>query len=352
MRVLILGGTGAMGVHTSKLLTQMGHHVTVTSRSRHDSDTPNLTYRTGNAKDQGFLHELLAERWDAIVDFMVWSTPEFRQRIVALLKATAQYLFVSSYRVYADSPVIRESSPRLLDVIDDPDYLATDEYALAKARCENMLFESGKTNWTIIRPAVTYDGGGRFQLAVYEAGTWLWRAEHRIPVPLPSLILAKQGTMTWGGDVALMLSLLIGNERALGEAFTASTAEHMSWRAIAEVYEQIVPLKITDCSMQQFEWAHGAKYQIRYDRMYDRIIDNSKVLSVTGLHQKQLTPIREGLEGQLNAYLQKHHDGGIAFDGPGRQGRFDRLVGGVPSLGAVSGYGAMSSVKYLVRRFL
>lgn len=146
---------------------------------------------------------------------MVWSTAEFADRVEQCLNATGQYVFVSSYRVYADSPVIAEDSPRLLDVVDDSDYLKTDEYALAKARCENMLFESGKKNWTIVRPAVTYDGTGRFQLAVHESEVWLRRALNDIPVPLPDVICGKQGTMTWGGDVARMIALLIGNPQAL-----------------------------------------------------------------------------------------------------------------------------------------
>lgn len=175
MKILILGGTGAMGVHVSDLLSQKGYDVVVTSRRECKSSVPNLQYRKGDAKDPAFLRELLSERWDAIVDFMVWSTAEFADRVEQYLNATGQYVFVSSYRVYADSPVITEDSPRLLDVVDDSDYLKTDEYALAKARCENMLFESGKKNWTIVRPAVTYDGTGRFQLAVHESEVWLRR---------------------------------------------------------------------------------------------------------------------------------------------------------------------------------
>lgn len=351
MRVLILGGTGAMGVHVSELLTRMGHQVTVTSRRQRASNDPNLTYRTGNAKDKSFLNGLLSTRWDAIIDFMIWSTPEFRERAASFLNATGQYVFVSSYRVYADSPVIRENSPRLLDTIDDPDYLATDEYALAKARCEDMLLESGRTNWTIVRPAVTYDGSGRFQLAVHESDAWLWRAQRRIPVPLPDEILRKQATMTWGGDVARMIALLIGNDQAMGEAFTVSTAEHQTWRTVADIYARIVPLVVKDCPMAEFEQAHGAKYQIRYDRMYDRIIDNSKILTATGLTQEQLTDTRTGLQTQLHAYLNSP-DSPALPESPGRNGRFDRLTGGTPSLKHITKTGAKPTLKYLIRRFL
>lgn len=97
-------------------------------------------------------------------------------------------MFTLSYRAYADSPVITEDFPRLLDVIDDSEYLATGEYALAKARCEDMLFDSCKANWTIVRPAITYDGSGRFQLTLHEMDAWLWRVLRGIPVPVPLLM--------------------------------------------------------------------------------------------------------------------------------------------------------------------
>ena len=354
MKILILGGTGAMGVHVSDLLSQKGHDVVVTSRRECKSSVPNLQYRQGDAKDPAFLRELLSERWDAIVDFMVWSTAEFADRVEQCLNATGQYVFVSSYRVYADSPVIAEDSPRLLDVVDDSDYLKTDEYALAKARCENMLFESGKKNWTIVRPAVTYDGTGRFQLAVHESEVWLRRALNDIPVPLPDVICGKQGTMTWGGDVARMIALLSGNPQALGEAFTVSTSEQQTWREISGIYKSVVStLKVVDCDMAKFERAHGAMYQIRYDRMYDRIIDNSKVLAVTGLNQSDLSGLQEGITRELNGYLARNREKALRMGSDfGRNARFDKLVGGIPSFSSVAKNGMVPICKYLIRRFL
>lgn len=352
MRILILGGTGAMGVHVSELLASAGNKVMVTSRRQRASDNPNLGYRTGSAKDPAFLTGLLAQRWDAIIDFMVWRTAEFKERVDAFLNATSQYVFLSSYRVYADSPVICEDSPRLLDVVDDPEYLATDEYALAKARCENMLFHSGRSNWTIVRPAVTYDGtAGRFQLAVHESDAWLWRALNNIPVPLPDEILDKQATMSWGGDVARMITLLIGNKRAYGEAFTVSTGEHMTWREIADAYAKIVPLEVKDCPMGKFEQAHGNKWQIRYDRMYDRVIDNGKILAATGLTQNELTSARTGLQTQLREYLDAVN-GNVPFSRSDRHAGFDRLTGGIPSFRHIfSQEGLKPTAKYLIKRF-
>lgn len=145
MNILVLGGTGAMGVHLVELLSQRGDAVWVTSRRERPS-RKNVTYVRGDAHDNDFLQTLLdSRRWDAIVDFMVYRTDEFRHRMPQLLAATAQYVFLSSSRVYADSAEpITENSPRLLDVSTDAAYLKTDEYALAKARQENALREEIK----------------------------------------------------------------------------------------------------------------------------------------------------------------------------------------------------------------
>ena len=94
MEVLILGGTGAMGIHLIECLVAKGIFVTVTSRKDRDS-AEYVTYVKGNAHDVNFLTTLLErKRWDVIVDFMVYSTEEFRDRVELLLKSTKQYIFL------------------------------------------------------------------------------------------------------------------------------------------------------------------------------------------------------------------------------------------------------------------
>lgn len=201
-----------------------------------------------------------------------------------------------------------------------------------------------------MRPAITYDGSGRFQLGVHEAGVWLWRALRGIPVPLPGEMLGKQATMTWGGDVARMIVALVGNPEAMGEAFTVSTAEHVPWSKVAEAYQRCVPgLEVVPCGLSEFELARGDVWQIRYDRMFDRVVDNSKVLAVTGIAQDSLARIGEGIPRELGHYLNRGSD--PRLDGPGVQARMDRLLGGCPSLRYVRNeWGVVGIAKYLVRR--
>ena len=180
-----------MGVDLVKILGERGDGVTVTSRSERKSEFNNVKYVKGNAHDTAFLESILNEDYDAIVDFMVYNTEKFRSSRDWLLSATNQYIFLSSSRVYADSRTpITEDSPRLLDVTTDSEYLQTDEYALTKARQENLLFESGKTNWTIIRPYITYSNQ-RLQLGVYEKELWLYRAMHDKTTVFPTVIAKK-----------------------------------------------------------------------------------------------------------------------------------------------------------------
>ena len=339
-----------MGSHVCDLLAERGEQVVCTTR-RERAPKQNIEYAVGDAHDPAFLDGLFAERWDAVVDFMIWTTSAFRERCERFLAAADQYVFVSSYRVYANSPVIREDSPRLLDVVEDPEYLATDEYALSKARCEDMLFGSGGSSWTVVRPAVTYDGAvGRLQLGVYEAADWLWRAAKGITVPMPEGMISKQATMSCGGDVAEMIARLVGNPAALGEAFTVSGSDHMTWGEVAEAYRSVLPsLAIAPCGLDEFERARGGVYQIRYDRMFDRVVDNSKVLAVTGMDADGLSSMREGLPAALRRCLS----GGVPAPGWGLQGRLDRLVGGCPSLmPAARQGGPVAAAKYLVRRLL
>lgn len=145
-------------------------------KARND-EGDNIHYVVGNAHDMAFLENILNEKYDAILDFMVYKPEEFRDRYIKFLENTSQYVFLSSARVYADSPdaLIEESSKRLLDTSKDQEFLQTNEYSLAKAREEDLLLKSDSQNWTIIRPYITYYDE-RLQLGVFEKETWLRRA--------------------------------------------------------------------------------------------------------------------------------------------------------------------------------
>lgn len=310
MKILLLGGTGAMGIPLTNILSADGTNIVyVTTRSPRES-RDNVIYFQGNAREREFLQEVLARGpFDAIFDFMVYSTEELKSKLPMLLNNTKQYFFFSSSRCYAKTDGrITEESPRLVDTCTDAEYLSTDEYGLAKGREENLLIQSGENNWTIIRPYITYNTY-RIQLGVYEKENWLRRALAGRTIVFPKDIAERKTSLTYAPDVAGALVKLIGNEKAFGETFHITTEETHTWFEILSFYCDIIEretgkrpkIKIVDNSTElQTVWS---KWQIRYDRLYDRAFDNTKIEAVRGEYIYK--PVFEGLEECLTQFIAK-----------------------------------------------
>ncbi len=309
-KILILGGTGAIGENLVKILSEHTVKTWVTSRKMRENHG-SVTYIQGNAHDFSFLNELCKKKWDAVIDFMSYKTEELASRIDALLSCTNQYFFISSARVYADEEhPIKESSPRLLDVCDNIKYLSTDEYALTKARQEDLIkTHAFKKNYTIVRPYITY-GNNRLQLGVLEKEEWLYRALQGHSVIFCEEIARRTTTMTNGTDVALGIYNLIGKEAAKGEVFHI-TSEHLrTWNDIIKIYTltykkatgkdlkiKMVPLKdFLKCRNQGLEW------QVFYDRLYNRDFDTTKESEY--VDSNSFTVPEEGLSQSLMAFLE------------------------------------------------
>ena len=166
-----------------------------------------------------------------------------------------------------------------------------------------MLKASGYRNWSIIRPAITYSKN-RFQLVTLEADTVVYRMLTGKTLVLPKEAMDKQATMSWAGDLAKMFAAVILNPKAYGEAYTFATAEHHSWREVAEIYKEIGNLKYVTVDMEDYLNIIGpgnihVRQQLTYDRCYDRVVDNSKVLEIAGLKQSDLMPLKKGLASEL-----------------------------------------------------
>ena len=311
-KVLLIGGTGAMGTYLTPELLRKGYRVDVISVDHVSSDNPMLRYFTGDAMDDQYLKEILKNQYDGIVDFMIYKTERFKERHPLLLQNTDHYIYLSSYRVYCGQTPITESTPRMLDVSDNPIYLATDDYSLLKARGENILKASPYKNWTAVRPSCVYSKR-RFQLCTLEANVIIPRARQHKPVILPQEARSVQATMTWSGDIARMFSGLLFNPQAMCESYTFSTSEHHTWETVASYYHDIIGLDTIWVPRESYlklvvgsdRPNTGAHWQLDYDRLFNRVIDNRKILEHAGLHQEDFMPLKEGLQRELSNLPEK-----------------------------------------------
>lgn len=313
--VLLLGGTGPMGVHLTRILASNGYHVVVTSRKEHNSNGQ-VQYLRGNAKELDFLKSVLSQRrWLCVVDFMTYKTVEFKERICLLLESTQHYIFLSSSRVYASVNPISEDSPRLLDTSEDIKYLETDEYALYKAREEDILLKSKYLNYTIVRPYITF-AENRLPLGVLEKETWIRRVLQGKDIAIPQDVLEKYTTLSYGEDVSLYIAELVNNPKCLGRIINITSGIAMKWKTVLDIYLDVIQEKtgrrpkvytygracyscrnvvkmllkdIFSLGTKKFSrMDYSINYQLEYDRMFDRIFDNTQSDTICKINYKDI----------------------------------------------------------------
>ena len=353
MRILVLGGTGAMGKALVSLLLKSNHCVTVTSRSARNERNlfdGRLTYLKGNAHSKDFILNVLSTHWDVIIDFMVYSTEEFKNRLSLLLTSTDQYFFLSSARVYADCLPLTETSERLLEASKDKEYSKSDEYALAKARQENLLIGSNLKNWTIIRPYITFSEE-RLQLGVFEKEDWLYRALKGRSIVFSKDIASKYTTLTYGEDVAKGIATLIGKREALGKFFHIASETPITWDDVLKIYVKVLSANGVSHNVFWLESMDGLsevmrnQYQVKYDRLYNRVFNSFEIKNAAG-PSFNFSNSEEELIKCIESFLSHPEFKHINWV---TQAYMDRITGEFTSLSEIEIY--KNKTKYLLFRF-
>ena len=186
-RILLIAGNGTLGSYVTKELLALGHRVDILCRSEMKSDSENLTYHQGAASYEFLLEFLKDKKYDGIANFLHYKSFDLFKKIHTLLNKKCKHIiFISSYRVYADTEhPIKESSPRLYDVIKDADFLEKEDYAIPKARCESYLMKKcWWQKWTIVRPVISFSKK-RLDLLLHSGFSVLNAAKSGTPIYLP-----------------------------------------------------------------------------------------------------------------------------------------------------------------------
>ena len=306
-KVLVIGGTGTMGQYLCPILAEMGYEVDAIA-GEIKKDTPCIKYYFANALDNTVLQSFLSKHYDAVVDFMWYDAELFKSRYTMFLQNTDHYFALSSYRVYAQSDKpLTESSPRLSEALDADDvWMHSTGYAQTKCLMEDLLQKSDYNNWTALRPTVVYCPG-RMPLVTYSKNEVALRAYSGREFVLPREAMTKTTTLVWGHDVARMIAGLIFNEQAKREIYNTATAETMTWGEVLDCYSEMFGLKAHFCDTDEYfkmicenstdqNYINKKRFLFYYDRMYNRSVDNSKVLKAAGIKQSELMPMRKGLE--------------------------------------------------------
>ena len=304
-RVLLIAGGGTLGTYVSAELLRLGAFVEVICPEEKVSDHERLVFHQSMATEE-LLGELFSKKhYDGIINFIHYKEVEDYKKIHPLLiENTDHLIFLSSYRVYADEQhPITEDAPRLFDVIADEDFLNNENYAVPKAKCEDYLRqECASEPWTIVRPVISFSHR-RLDLLLYSGKDVLKYAESGKEMLLPSIVKDYAAGIDWAGNSGKLIANLLFKSDAMGEAFTVYSGHGLTWGKVAETYSTLTSVKIRWCSEEEYV-SNTPKiikepWIWKYDRKFNRYIDCSKILRVTGLSRNDFASLEEGIRREL-----------------------------------------------------
>ena len=346
-KILILGGTGSIGLGIRhRLLNDSSFTVTFTSRSPRSKFYNGESLIVGDAKNYSFLDSILAaENWDIVLDLMVYKAEQLNFILDQFLNSCGLYIFISSGRVYlpTDEP-LNEESARLLDYSNDARYLRTREYALEKARQENLLFKNKNDNWLILRPYITFNKD-RLQLGAYEKEDWLYRGLQRKSIPLPLELLERETTITSADEVAMLIYHLLKLRSVNADVFDVINPKATTWREILHVYERCI-YEVTGITLnydflpaEELFICHRGKYQLTMDRLHNRRFSGEKIKSLS--EDVVFSDPLIDLECKLKSFLEEPQFKKISYFHEGVKDRITKQpwqLGNVQSLKAKMNY--------------
>jgi nucleoside-diphosphate-sugar epimerase len=280
LKILFIGGTGKISSACTPLAVQHGHEMYLLNRGQTDRPVPRgVKVLTGDIRNPASARAALGDHnFDVVVDWIAF-TPEHIETDLELFRGrTGQYVFISSASAYQSPPVnlpVTESTP-----LDNPYW----KYSQDKIACEERLmraYREEKFPITIVRPSHTYD---KTMLPVQGGWTVIDRMRRGQKV-----IVHGDGSSLWvlthHSDFAKGFVGLLGNSRAIGEAFHITSDELLTWNQIHEILARAAGVKepklvhVPSDLINAFDAAWGAG--LLGDKSNSMVFDNTKIKRIS-----------------------------------------------------------------------
>ena len=232
LKILMIGGTGTISSAITRQLAESGHELWLLNRGTRKQEVPGSVKQVIADIDdtEAVLASLAGETFDAVCEFIGF-VPEQVERDIRLFRGrTRQYVYISSASAYAKpvrSPYITEGT-----ALANPHW----QYSRNKIACEELLMREYRENGfpvTIVRPSHTYCERGVPVSIHGPKGSW---PVLKRMLEGKSVLVHGDGsslwTLTWNEDFARGFIGLLGNPKAIGEAFQIMSDESLTWDQI------------------------------------------------------------------------------------------------------------------------
>ena len=229
MNILFIGGTGNISSDCAALLQQRGHKIFVLTRGQ--SPVPaGYTAVRADCKDPAALRAAVQGLTvDVVANFIAYDVPDMARDFELFAGRVQQYIFISTTTVYIKPP------QRLPITENEPQGNPFWDYAQKKRACEDWLCARPEFPVTIVRPSHTYSNRWVPNVVSSAGYTLAARFEAGKPVFVPGNG-DNLWTLTATSDFAVGFAGLVGNSRAIGEAFHITSDERLPW---IEIYGEI-----------------------------------------------------------------------------------------------------------------
>jgi nucleoside-diphosphate-sugar epimerase len=230
MRILLIGGTGIISSACSERILEQGHELFLLCRQKSPRIAANgAKVLLGDIREPGSAERALGDlRFDAVANFVAFEPAHIETDLALFSGRTEQYVFIgsaSAYKKPVDHWPITEATP-----LHNPYW----EYSRNKIACEERLWRAYRELGfpiTLIRPSHTYDKT-LLPFDPYQSGyTVLSRIKQGKPV-----VVHGDGTSLWvlthHRDFAKGFVGLLGQPKAIGEAFHITSDEVLTWNQI------------------------------------------------------------------------------------------------------------------------
>lgn len=288
MRALFIGGTGTISTAVVKrLVDEPGWEVWLLNRGGRNGAVPEeARHITADINDEALVAEKIKEfSFDVVCEFIGFRVEDVKRDYRLFKDKTRQYIYISSASAYhkpAPDYIVNEGT-----TLANPYW----QYSRDKIACEEFLMEMYRTEGfpvTVVRPSHTYDER-KIPLGVH-GKNGSWQVVKRMMEGKP-VIIQGDGTSLWtltsSRDFAVGYTGLMGNRRAVGEAFQITGDETLTWNQIYETIAAALGVELKAYHVaSEFLAEAGKKYGYDFtggllgDKSSSVVFDNSKLKRV------------------------------------------------------------------------
>ena len=234
MKILMIGGTGTISSAITRQLAENCHELWLLNRGTRKNEVPaSVKQLIVDIDDTDKVLQLLGDKqFDSVCEFIGFLPSQVERDIRLFSKRTRQYVYISSASAY--------NKPAASHMITEGTSLANPhwEYSRNKIACEELLMKEYREHGfpvTIVRPSHTYCERG-VPVSVHGL-KGSWQVLKRMMEDKPVIVHGDGSslwTLTWNEDFARGFIGLLGNPKAIGEAFQIMSDEQLTWNQIYE----------------------------------------------------------------------------------------------------------------------